>query len=277
MTGAYNSLACTLYYLGDFESSRQYAMRGLQIWRSGNVQSRAEDYYAPVVGCLCFGAMSEWYLGEFAASQAHLDEAISLVKELNDTIALAMALTWAAAHAQHEGNPAKVEFLASDLIELSTRHNFVYWVEVGAILRGWARSASGDTAKGIRSIEQGIGNLRATGIVLAMPYYLILKAQALHLADRAPEDLEAINEAEALAERSEDRLSFPELHRLRGVFLATLGADETQIEASFGAAVRSAKEQKAIWLENRAEATYAEYRRQKVNASGGRGFRLPLW
>ena len=27
----------------------------------------------------------------------------------------------------------------------------------------------------------------------------------------------------------------------------------------------------------RAEATYAEYRRQKASGSGGRGFRLPLW
>jgi hypothetical protein len=29
-------------------------------------------------------------------------------------------------------------------------------------------------------------------------------------------------------------------------------------------------------LEKRAEATYAEYRRQKASGSGGRGFRLPL-
>jgi hypothetical protein len=31
-----------------------------------------------------------------------------------------------------------------------------------------------------------------------------------------------------------------------------------------------------IWEEKRAEATYAEYRRQKASGSGGRGFRLPL-
>ena len=43
MIGAYTALACTLYYLGDFESARQYAMRGVQIWRSGGVQSYAED------------------------------------------------------------------------------------------------------------------------------------------------------------------------------------------------------------------------------------------
>ncbi|RDJ93589.1 hypothetical protein B4Q13_20910, partial [Lacticaseibacillus rhamnosus] len=51
---------------------------------------------------------------------------------------------------------------------------------------------------------------------------------------------------------------------------------ETQIEASFCEAIRIAREQKSISLGKRAEGTYAEYRRQKANASGGRGFRLPL-
>ena len=144
------------------------------------------------------------------------------------------------------------------------------------ILRGWARSASGDTAEGISWIEDGIEDYRATGSMLRMPYFLALKAEALHLADRTSEALEAIKEAEALVERSEERWWCAELHRLRGVFLAAIGADETQIEASFCAAIRIAKEQKSISLEKRAEATYAEYRRQKASGSGGRGFRLPL-
>jgi hypothetical protein len=84
-------------------------------------------------------------------------------------------------------------------------------------------------------------------------------------------------EAEALVERFEERWWSAEPHRLRGVFLATMVAEETQIEASFGAAIKIAREQKSISLEKRAEATYAEYRRQKASTSGGRGFRLPLW
>jgi hypothetical protein len=71
-------------------------------------------------------------------------------------------------------------------------------------------------------------------------------------------------------------IALPELHRLRGVFLAAIGADEMQIEASFCEAISIAKEQKSISLEKRAEANYAEYRRQKASGSGGRGFRLPL-
>jgi hypothetical protein len=113
--------------------------------------------------------------------------------------------------------------------------------------------------------------------VLALPGHLARKAEALHLADRTYEALEAINEAEALGERFEQRSFSAELHRLRGVFLATLGAEEAKIEASFCEAIRIAKEQKSVSLQKRAEATHAESRRQKASASGERGFRLPLW
>jgi predicted ATPase len=203
-------------------------------------------------------------------------QAISLAKELNDMHALANTLWHAAALAQYERNPAKVEFYSSDLIELSTRQNFAGWLAVGAIFRGWARSASGDTAKGLACIEGGIEGWMATGAVLNMPYFLALKAEALHLLDRTAEALEAINVAEALAQRFEYRYISAELHRLRGVFLAAMGAEEAQIEASFCEAIRIAKEQKSVSLEKRAEATYAEYRRQKASGSKGRGFRLPL-
>ncbi|MBV8279526.1 MAG: hypothetical protein JO170_30270 [Verrucomicrobia bacterium] len=163
------------------------------------------------------------------------------------------------------------------MIELSTRHNLAHWLPLANVYRGWARSAFGDTTEGISWIEHGIRDYRAIGPVLALPALLAQKAEALYLANRTSEALEAISEAEALVERFEERRSCAELHRLRGVFLTAMGAEETQIEASFCAAIRIATEQKSVSLQKRAEATYAEYRRQKVNGSGGRGFRLPLW
>ena len=52
MIGAYRALAVTLYFLGDFETARQYAMRGVEIWRSGGVQSPVEEISTPEVICL---------------------------------------------------------------------------------------------------------------------------------------------------------------------------------------------------------------------------------
>jgi adenylate cyclase len=204
-------------------------------------------------------------------------EAISLAKELNDMYGLAAALNCAGIIGSLRRDAAEVDRVASDLIELSTRHLFAQWLAAGQLFRGWARSASGQTSDGISWIEDGIRNYRATGAMLGLPFYLALKAEALYLADRTSEALEALNEAEALAKRFDQSFWCAELHRLRGVFLAALGAEDAQIEASLCEAIRIAREQKSVSLGKRAEATYSEYRRQKASGSGGRGFRLALW
>jgi hypothetical protein len=110
-------------------------------------------------------ALSEWHLGKTATCQATIVRAISLAEELNDTHALAAALLWATMLS----HPAKVAHLASDLIELSTRQNFAFWLPAGEIFRGWARSASGSTSEGIAWIEDGLRDYRATGSINPSP------------------------------------------------------------------------------------------------------------
>jgi serine/threonine protein kinase len=266
MIGACQALVSTLYYLGEFDTARQYATRGVQIWRSGSVQYNAEDLDAPAVVCLCYEALCQWHAGEIASCHRTMGEAISLAKELNETNSLAVALHFAAFLARYECNPAEVERLASDLIQLATRQNFAFWLACGAVSRGWGRSASGDPAQGIAWIEDGIRDCRATGSILMVPCALVLKAEGLYLANRTSEALETIREAEALAQRTEERECLAELHRLRGLFLASIGVEEVQIEASFCEAIRIAREQKSISLEKRAEESYADYRKQKTRA-----------
>jgi hypothetical protein len=267
MIWAYNALACTLYCSDDFESAQQYATRGVEIWGSRGGRPHPEEVDTPVVGCLCYGAMCAWHLGEIASSHASIAQAISLAKELNDMPALAMALSWAASLAYNRSNPAEVARLASDVTELSATHNFGYWLAVGTIWRGWASSVSGDIKEGIPWIEQGIRDLRATGSIIGLPIYLVPRAEALHLADRTSEALETINEAETLAERFEHRANCAELHRLRGVFLAGMGVDEAEVETLFCQAIKIATKQKSISLRERAEATREKYcakKRQRI-------------
>jgi predicted ATPase len=274
--GAYQALAVALYLLGDFETARQNATCGLQIWQTGIVESPVEEIYAPAVICLMVEAQSQWHFGEVVSCRTTIARAISLAKELNDSHGLAAALLWATMLAHFERSPVEVAALASELIELSTRQNFAFWLPAGEILRGCARSASGSAAEGIAWIDHAIRNYRVTGAMLRMPYFLGLKAESLYLFDRVSEALQAITEAEAWIERSEERWWFAELRRLRGVMLAAMGTDETQIETTFSEAIKIAKHQKSLSLAARAEASYAEYCRQKASASGGHRFRLPL-
>ena len=274
MIWGHNALAATLYFLGDFESARENAISGIEIWRAHGSQSHPEDVDTPVVGCLCYKAFAEWHLGDADSCREKLQEAISLAEEMKDEHALTVALGWAMGLAEIEHNPAEVERLASVIIEVSTRDNFAQHLAEGSIHRGWARSASGDTAEGITLIEQGIRDFRSSGTLLSLPYYLGLKAEALYFADRTADALETLNDADKLVERSEERQWSAELRRLRGVFLAAMGADENAIEASFDKAIRIAREQKSVPLVTRAEASLAEYRHQKTTGSHGRRLRL---
>jgi hypothetical protein len=126
-------------------------------------------------------------------------------------------------------------------------------------MRGWARSVSVDAAEGISWIEDGIREYRAPGAMLGMPFYLAVKAEALYLADRVSDALDAIREAEVLADKFEVRWWSAELRRMRGVLFTAIGAKETEIDTSFCEAIGIAKGQKSISLQKRAEATYAEY------------------
>ena len=164
--------------------------------------------------------------------------------------------------------------MIASFLKSTTRYNFTFWLPGANVLRGWARSACGETTEGIAWIERGIADWVATGATLFIPDYLALKAEGLHFADRSSEALEAITEAEALVARTRECWWQADLHRLRDVFLVVLGADGAQIEASFSEAIRIAKEQKPVSLAKRAEATYGEYRRQRADASGGHEFRL---
>ena len=92
----------------------------------------------------------------------------------------------------------------------------------------------------------GIEDFLATGALRCVPFFLALKAEALHLADRTVEALEAIREAEGFVERFEEHVWRADLYRLRGVLLTAMGADEVQIEGSFCEAIRTAREQKSV-------------------------------
>ncbi|MFZ0506265.1 MAG: TIR domain-containing protein [Chthoniobacterales bacterium] len=277
MIRAYRQLSVTLFFLGDFEAARRYASEGVQIWRSVGVQFSIEEISTPEVICLSCEAVAEWHLGELSFCQAKMAEAILLAKELNDTHGLAVVLWYAAILCHLEHKPAEVEAHAADLVELSTRQSFALWLAGGEIFRGWARSASGNPPEGLSWIEKGLADWRAIGSIWAVPYFLALKAEAFHFAGRTSEALEAIREAQAVVETSEERWWCAELHRLKAVFLTAKGADEAEIEASFHEAIRTAYQQNSISLETRAKGTHAEYCRQKGSESRGQGFLLSLW
>jgi hypothetical protein len=72
----------TLYHLGYFQSAREYATRGVQIWRSEGGSFPVEDVETSAICCLVYQAVVELVFGEIVSSKETLLEAIALAKEL---------------------------------------------------------------------------------------------------------------------------------------------------------------------------------------------------
>ena len=124
---------------------------------------------------------------------------------------------------------------------------------------GWSYfTAVGRAALPVTPLKVSVdraGNKRLSGNRFgAGPAILpVIEAEAFLLADRTSEALEAINDAQALAERFEHRIVLAGTAPAPRCVSRGFGCRRDQIEASFCKAIKIAKEQKSVSLEKRAE------------------------
>jgi predicted ATPase len=100
---------------------------------------------------------------------------------------------------------------------------------------------------------QGLAAYRATGAELLRPYFLTLLAEVYGKGGQTEEGLTVLAEAQAVLNETEERISEPELYRLKGDLLLDLSEEnQTEVEASFRRAIDIARRLDAKSLELRA-------------------------
>ena len=111
-------------------------------------------------------------------------------------------------------------------------------------------------------------DLRAMESGLRENYYLALLAEAHAMAGRVEVGLRLLDEAAAVTDEREERVTEAELHRLRGDLLQMQGQPDVQVEASYHRALDIARRQQAKSLELRAAAHLSRlWRRQGKTAA----------
>ena len=102
---------------------------------------------------------------------------------------------------------------------LAREHGLGAFVLVTEILGHWARLAISKRGEDIDPFADSINAKRANGDEKITALYLVALAEALAANGRVEEALAAIAEALQLTERTGERWSEAELHRLRGQIL----------------------------------------------------------
>jgi class 3 adenylate cyclase/tetratricopeptide (TPR) repeat protein len=162
----------------------------------------------------------------------------------------AMAQTISLRVHQLRGEAAVVASQAIAAIALGEEHEFVHYVAMGRILRGWARAQLGEFEEGIAEIQEGLEKERAIGALLFESYSLGLLADACIKNKRYGQALEFLRQVR-LNEEDNERFYAAEIYRLLGETHFRSNQDLDQAEDYFAKGLKVAREQKTKFFELR--------------------------
>jgi class 3 adenylate cyclase/predicted ATPase len=149
--------------------------------------------------------------------------------------------------------------LADEAVELANKHALLQWHLYARLMRDWVRLEIEGRHEAIVRFADSLSALRATGSVVRIPLWLGAQAAALAGVHRGRDAVEAIAEALALTEQSEERWSEAELRRLKGEILLMQDGrcSVGEAEACFVKAMEIARSQEARSWELRAATSLA--------------------
>jgi predicted ATPase len=248
---AYQALGITALCRGDFLTSLRHVEQATAIYDPRRHRTHASIFgQDPGVICTAFGAVTLWLLGYPAQAARQSERAVQMSREQSPS-SQAVANHFAAMLCQLLGDRRQAREYAEATAAVSAEHGFSFWLAGSAVLGGWARG--GDD--GLAELRRGLDDWAATGSVTYRTWYLGLLAEALAARGQAAEAQRVLDEALALAERTDERLYEAELHRLRGE--ALLSAGEPGSEEAFVRALAVARRQEAKSLALRAAISLA--------------------
>ncbi|MGB9327811.1 MAG: AAA family ATPase [Pseudolabrys sp.] len=162
----------------------------------------------------------------------------------------AMAQTISLRVHQLRGEVAVVASQADAAIALCEEHEFVHYIAMARILRGWARAQQGEFEKGIAESLGGLENERATGASLFESYSLGLLADACLKNKRYDQAFEFLRQV-TLDDENTECFYAAEIYRLLGETYLQSSQNFDQVQQYFSKGLKLAREQNAKCFELR--------------------------
>jgi predicted ATPase len=153
---------------------------------------------------------------------------------------------------QFRGEAAVVAGQADAAIAFCEEHEFVHYLAMALILRGWASANQGEFEKGITEIQEGLEKERATGALLLETYSLGLLADACIKNKHYGEAFGFLEQARLRLEDKNSELFYAaEIYRLLGEAYLRSRQNLNQAKHYFHKGLEVAREQQAKSLELR--------------------------
>lgn len=251
---AYYALGNTLFCLGQFRAAAAALETAAATCPEGGPGPLGED---AGVTANAFLSWAYWFLGQGDAALAASQRALERARRIGHPHSLGFALAFAGCLHRYRREPMAARALGEEALQLAEDHNLALWGAAGHALRGWGRAAANDPA-GLAEIISSVGGLSdVMGGIEAI--FLGIMLDACERCRAWPEALQTAEMGLAAAEKRADTHLLAEFHRVKGVALAALDGDTTEIEAALSTALATAQKQDSPTLALRAAVSLTRW------------------
>jgi tetratricopeptide (TPR) repeat protein len=248
---AHQALGFTLFAQGKLAASHAALGHSIRMCEDGKAAAyldlSAQD---PRVHVRLYDGMALWLLGYPDQALRICAEAHCYADASRHPFSKAMALTISLRVHQFRGEAAIIAGQANAAVALCEEHEFVHYLAMALILRGWAIAQQGEFEKGISEINKGLEKERATDALLLESYAAGLLADACMKNERYGQALDFLERAQLrLDEETSERFYAAEIYRLLGEAYLRSRQDLDQAERYLFKGLKVARDQKAKSLE----------------------------
>jgi predicted ATPase/class 3 adenylate cyclase len=248
---AREALGFTLFARGQFAAAHSELQRSIAMCEDSRVTAYLElSAQDPRVHARSYESLVLWFLGYPDQALRMCAEARAYADESQNPFSEAMAQTISLRVHQFRGDVDTLAAHASAAIALCAEHDFVHYLAMGLILRGWATAQNGDFEAGVAEIQQGLDKQRASGALLYEPYALALLADVCIKNEHYRQALGFLQQAQSTVDGENcEHFYAAEIYRLLGEAYLRSQRDVQRAERCFQKGLKIARDQQAKSLE----------------------------
>lgn len=275
----HEAVGITQFWLGAFENARVHLEDAIACYDPEYSSMHiARCNWDPGVISRCRLALDLWFLGYPDQALSAMAESLSIARRVQHAFSMGYSSFWDVFLHMMLDNPAVVRERSDEIVALSRQHNLSWWLCQGTIAKGWADAVSGELESGILTMERGLVDFGAHGMVNFMaPHYLTQLARFYVARGQVEDGMQRLTSALNLTKITHERWSEAELYRAQGELLTVTGAPAQEVEGALLRALDTAKLQHAKALELRAATSLARHWQSLGGISDALGVLRPVY
>jgi len=264
------------YYGGNVPQVLQTTEEGIRRYDAKRHAHLADVFGGHDTGACALGVRSQGLASGGFPDRARrtLEKAFGLAESLSHPPSIGWAhrqagFTFMILRDRHGGERA-----GERLVAVAEKFDLSYFRGIGRYIMGWAKARELTLSEGLALMEETF----APNVNEVLYKFLAAAlAEARFDAGRAMDALALVDHALDTGGGPANGLYVPEIHRLRGVFLKSLGSPAEEVESALRTGLKLADEQSAFLLKLRAATSLARLWRDQGKPQQGRELLAPVY